>query len=124
MFRCACRADALVNDTTRESARQDAEVFLTSQGVNFWQVRALMSFSKAQDLIRLAQMALARRGGISLEDICEEFSVSHRTAQRMTDALEETFGNVEIADGEDRKRRWRLVDTNLSHLQLRHETGI
>lgn len=60
-----------------------------------------MSFSKAQDLIRLAQMAAARRAGVSLEDICDEFGVSHRTAQRMTDALEETFGNVEAADGED-----------------------
>lgn len=83
-----------------------------------------MSFSKAQDLIRLAQMAAARRGGISLEDICEEFGVSHRTAQRMTDAMEETFGNVETVDGEDRKRRWRLVDPGLAHLQLRHETGV
>lgn len=83
-----------------------------------------MSFSKAQDLIRLAQMASGRRWGISLEEICEEFGVSHRTAQRMTDALEETFGNVEAADGEDRKRRWRLVDPGLSQLQLRHETAV
>lgn len=83
-----------------------------------------MSFSKAQDLIRLAQIAAARRGGVSLEDICEEFGVSHRTAQRMTDALEETFGNVDAADGEDRKRRWRLINPGLSQLQLRHETGV
>ena len=83
-----------------------------------------MSFSKAQDLIRLAQMAAARRGGISLDDICQEFAVSHRTAQRMTDALEETFGNVEAVDGEDRRRRWRLGDTGLARLQLRHETGV
>ena len=69
-------------------------------------------------------MAAARRGGVSLKDICEEFGVSHRTAQRMTDALEETFGNVEAADGEDRKRRWRLVDPGLAQLQLRHETGV
>lgn len=83
-----------------------------------------MSFSKAQDLIRLAQMAAARRGGISLDEICAEFRVSHRTAQRMTDALEETFGNVAAEDGEDRKRRWRLVDPGLARLQLRHETGV
>ncbi|MCT2538766.1 helix-turn-helix transcriptional regulator [Sedimentimonas flavescens] len=83
-----------------------------------------MSFSKAQDLIRLAQLAVARRGGISLEEICAEFSVSHRTAQRMTEALEATFGNVESEDGEDRKRRWRLVDSGLSRLQLRHETCV
>lgn len=83
-----------------------------------------MSFSKAQDLIRLAQMAAARYGGISLEDICEEFGVSHRTAQRMIDALMDTFGNVEARDGEDRKRRWRLLNSSLGSLQLRHETGL
>lgn len=83
-----------------------------------------MSFAKAQDLIRLAQLAATRRQGISLEDIVAEFEVSHRTAQRMTDALETTFGNVEIEDGEDRRRRWRLVDPNIDRLQLRYETGV
>lgn len=83
-----------------------------------------MSFSKAQDLVRLAQLAAARRSGISLDDICDEFGVSHRTAQRMTDALEQTFGNVLAEDGEDRKRRWRLADQQLNRLQLRHETVI
>ncbi|KGJ18594.1 helix-turn-helix transcriptional regulator [Paracoccus sanguinis] len=83
-----------------------------------------MSFSKAQDLIRLAQMAAARRGGVTLDDIRAEFAISHRTAQRMTAALEESFGNVEITEGEDRKRRWRLRDPGLSALQLRYETGL
>jgi predicted DNA-binding transcriptional regulator YafY len=83
-----------------------------------------MSFSKAQDLIRLAQIAAARRGGISLEEICEEFGVAHRTAQRMTDALEYTFSNVTCEDGQDRKRRWRIADPHLPRLQLRQETGI
>ena len=83
-----------------------------------------MSFTKAQDLIRLAQMAAARRGGISLDEICAEFAISHRTAQRMTEALVETFGNVDFYDGDDRKRRWRLVDPGLTRLQLRYETGV
>ena len=50
-----------------------------------------MSFAKAQDLLRLAEMAVSRRGGVSLEDICGEFDVSHRTAQRMTEALDASF---------------------------------
>ncbi|MBN9433612.1 MAG: WYL domain-containing protein [Bosea sp.] len=83
-----------------------------------------MSFSKAQDLIRLAQLAAARRIGISLEEIVAEFRVSHRTAQRMTDALEATFGNVSADIGEDRKRRWRLIDPGLDRLQLRQETAV
>lgn len=83
-----------------------------------------MSFTKAQDLIRLAQMAATRRRGITLEDICEEFAVSHRTAQRMTDALEDTFADVLVEDGEDRKRRWRLNGAGLDLLQLRQETAV
>ncbi|ESR26347.1 helix-turn-helix transcriptional regulator [Lutibaculum baratangense] len=83
-----------------------------------------MSFSKAQDLVRLAQLAAARRYGISLEEICDEFDVSHRTAQRMTNALEDTFAAVAVEEGDDRKRRWRLVDARLDRLQLRHDTAV
>lgn len=83
-----------------------------------------MSFSKAQDLVRLAQMAAARRSGVSLEEIIAEFGGSHRTAQRMTKALEDTFSNVTVSDGEDRKRRWRLADPHVERMQLRSETGL
>lgn len=83
-----------------------------------------MSFSKAQDLIRLARLAATRRRGISLEEICEEFGVSHRTAQRMTEALVATFPLADHDDGEDRKRRWTLTDPDLDKLQLRNEAGL
>ena len=83
-----------------------------------------MSFSKAQDLIRLARLAASRRSGISLDEICEEFGISHRTAQRMTDALETTFMNVEAEDGDDRRRRWRVADPMLDRLQPRQETAV
>lgn len=83
-----------------------------------------MSFSKAQDLIRLARLAASRRSGISLDEICEEFGISHRTAQRMTDALETTFTNVEAEDGDDRRRRWRVADPMLDRLQPRQETAV
>lgn len=68
-----------------------------------------MSFSKAQDLLRLARMASTRHGGTSLEDIVTEFAVSHRTAQRMVQALEVTFQNVTWHDGPDRKEALALV---------------
>lgn len=83
-----------------------------------------MSFSKAQDLVRLTQLAAARPYGISLEEIREELDVSHRTAQRMTQALEDTFAAVAVEEGDDRKRRWRVVDARLDRLQLRHETAV
>jgi predicted DNA-binding transcriptional regulator YafY len=83
-----------------------------------------MSFAKAQDLLRLAQMAASRRVGVSLEDICAEFGVSHRTAQRMTEALEIAFANVVTIDGDDRRRYWRLATPPSDRLQPRQETTI
>lgn len=66
-----------------------------------------MSFAKGQELLKLAMLA-TRGNGVSLEEIVEEWGCSHRTAQRMTDALETAFPQTETADGEDRKRRWRI----------------
>jgi predicted DNA-binding transcriptional regulator YafY len=83
-----------------------------------------MSFAKAQDLLRLAQMAASRRKGVSLEEICSEFGVSHRTAQRMSDALDTTFANVTTSVGEDRRRYWRLDAPPPAPLQPRQETAI
>ncbi|MBD8651065.1 WYL domain-containing protein [Rhizobium sp. CFBP 13726] len=83
-----------------------------------------MSFSKSQDLIRLARLAATQRSGISLNEIREEFGISHRTAQRMTEALETLFHNVEVRVGPDRRRRWRVDDPIMEKLQLRQETAV
>ncbi|KQW26409.1 DeoR family transcriptional regulator [Rhizobium sp. Root274] len=83
-----------------------------------------MSFAKAQDLLRLARLAATRRTGVGLEEICDEFGVSHRTAQRMTDAMATIFANVETIDGPDRRRRWRVADPQLNRLQPRQDTVI
>jgi len=66
-----------------------------------------MSYGKAADLLRLADMAVARFEGVSLHDITEEFGCDHRTAQRMTRAFEAAFPQAEVKDDEDRRRRWR-----------------
>lgn len=67
-----------------------------------------MSYAKARDLLRLADMASASYAGVSLQEISREFGCDHRTAQRMTRFFEEAFPLVEVEDGEDRRRRWRL----------------
>lgn len=69
-----------------------------------------MSFRKAQDLIELAKMAHARHEGVTLEEIRERFQVTHRTAQRMTVALEETFTGIENPPRPDRRKAWKLRD--------------
>lgn len=67
-----------------------------------------MSFQKATDLLRLAEMATSRYGGVSLTDIEQAFGVDRRTAQRMTKALEEVFPNVTTGQDEERRKFWRL----------------
>jgi len=76
-----------------------------------------MSLTKARQLLRLAEMAAARHGGVTLSDIAREFDADHRTAQRMARALEDTFAGVEISVDDQRRRSWRLRDTRLVRLQ-------
>lgn len=67
-----------------------------------------MSFAKASDLLRLAEMATARYGGVGLADIEAEFGVDRRTAQRMTKALESVFPGCTTATDDERRKLWRL----------------
>lgn len=67
-----------------------------------------MSFQKAADLLRLAEMATARYQGVSLGEIEETFSVDRRTAQRMTKALEEMFPHCITRTDDDRRKFWKL----------------
>ena len=80
-----------------------------------------MSFQKAADLLRLAEMATSRYGGVSLSDIEEAFSVDRRTAQRMTKVLEETFPNCITTVDEDRRKFWKL---RADHARLMLAQGI
>ena len=76
-----------------------------------------MSFQKAADLLRLAEMATARYAGVSLTDIEEDFSVDRRTAQRMTKALEEMFPNCTTRVDDDR-RKFSKLRTDHARLML------
>jgi len=67
-----------------------------------------VSYAKAADLLRVAEMAMSRFDGIALQDVAEEFDCDHRTAQRMMRSFETVFPRVDIHEGEDRRRRWHL----------------
>src|SRR3546814_5748044 len=62
--------------------------------------------------------------GISLGEISQEFGISHRTAQRMTSALEDNFANVVVVEDDDRRRRWRIQSPIPERLQPRQENTI
>lgn len=67
-----------------------------------------MSFQKAADLLRLAELATARYLGVSLTEIEEEFGVDRRTAQRMTRALEDMFPHCITRVDDERRKFWKL----------------
>src|SRR3546814_10840187 len=59
-------------------------------------------------------------------DVCSSdlFGISHRTAQRMTSALEDNFANVVVVEDDDRRRRWRIQSPIPERLQPRQENTI
>jgi predicted DNA-binding transcriptional regulator YafY len=67
-----------------------------------------MSFTKAMDLLRLAEMAGARHAGVALQDVVETFACDYRTAQRMLRALEDVFPGVVTHQDASRRKFWRL----------------
>lgn len=79
-----------------------------------------MSFVKAEQLYRMAEMAAARRQGISLRHVMEEFRVEERTARRMLRQFEDLFGGYDTWDDEDRRRWWSLTEVPyIQHRVLR-----
>lgn len=79
-----------------------------------------MSFCKAQQLYRIAEMATARRWGVSLKHVMDEFDVEERTARRMLRKFEDLFPGFETTDDDDRRRWWTLTDAPyIQHRVLR-----
>lgn len=76
-----------------------------------------LSFQKAADLLRLAEMATARHMGVSLSEIEAEFAIDRRTAQRMTKALEDIFPNCVTLTDDDRRKFWK-INFNEARLML------
>lgn len=69
-----------------------------------------LTFSRAANLLRVADMATWRIDGIQLQDVADEFGCCHRTVQRMMSALEAVFPKVSVT--EDEQRRWLLAVTS------------
>ena len=75
-----------------------------------------MRYERLQDIVRLAVRLQGTLGGLTLDDIAAEFSISRRTAERMHDAVEAVFGPLENVDATDSKRHWRLQSDALRRL--------
>ena len=75
-----------------------------------------MRYERLKDILDLAVRLQGTLGGLTLDDIQAEFSISRRTAERWRDAVEAAFGPLETVDRDDRKLYWRLRSNALRRL--------
>ena len=75
-----------------------------------------MRYERLKDIIDLAVRLQGSRGGVTLDDMQQELSVSRRTAERMRDAAEWAFGPLETVPAGDNRLHWRLRSNALRHL--------
>ena len=70
-----------------------------------------MRYEKAETVLRIALDMQASALGLSLEDIQRNYSdkpISRRTAERLRDAVERLFPQIEQANPGEVPKRWRL----------------
>ena len=75
-----------------------------------------MRYERLKDIVDLAVRLQGSRGGVTLDDIRAELSVSRRTAERLRDAVEWAFGPLETVPADDSKLHWRLWSDALRRL--------
>lgn len=80
-------------------------------------------YGRPRDIVPLTIRFQGSLGGLTLNDIRADFSVSRRTAERLRDAVEAVFGPLEIVDVADNKRHWRLR-SDASHSLLYRDRSV
>jgi predicted DNA-binding transcriptional regulator YafY len=67
-----------------------------------------MRYGRLADLVKLALQLQGRADGVSLDEICQTYGVSRRTAERMRDALLDAFPQIEEMVEPGGRKRWRM----------------
>jgi predicted DNA-binding transcriptional regulator YafY len=67
-----------------------------------------LRFEKLETLLRVALDMRGNAEGLSLDDIQRCYGVSRRTAERMRDAIERVFPQMEQANPGETPKRWRI----------------
>ena len=73
-------------------------------------------YSRMTDFMQLLHMMLAEPSGVSLNDICVEFNVSRRTAERMRDAICNEFPQVDVVSEGGKVKRWGFVNYSMREI--------
>src|ERR1700681_124274 len=75
-----------------------------------------LRYEKLEILLRVALDMRGNAEGLSLDDIQQAYGVSRRTAERMRDAIERVFPQMEQANPGEVPKRWRIRGGALSNL--------
>ncbi|MCB1427449.1 MAG: WYL domain-containing protein [Notoacmeibacter sp.] len=70
--------------------------------------RGLSRYGRHEDLLRLALLMQGTADGVSLADIMDRFGVARRTAERMRDAIQNVYPQLEELVEERGHKRWRF----------------
>lgn len=81
-----------------------------------YHARTAMRYERLNDLMNLAIRMQSSLSGVTLEDIESELNVSRRTAERLRDTVERTFGALEQVPSNDGRRHWRIRSRDLRRL--------
>ena len=73
-------------------------------------------YSRMSDFFQLLYMMMAEPRGVSIDEICDEFNVSRRTAERMRDAVRNVFPQVDVISENDKIKRWGFINYALKEL--------
>jgi predicted DNA-binding transcriptional regulator YafY len=75
-----------------------------------------LRYEKLETLLRVALDLRGNAEGLSLEDMQGRYGVSRRTAERMRDAIERVFPQLEQANPGELPKRWRIRSGIISNL--------
>ena len=75
-----------------------------------------MRYSRQEDLLRLATLMQGSAEGLSITDIERAFSVSRRTAERMRDAVQRAYPQLEELPGPHGQKYWRFPPGTLGKM--------
>lgn len=74
-----------------------------------------MRYERVRDIVKVA-ILLQGTGGLTIDDIREEFKISRSTAERMLHAVEEVFGGLKTVNIDEKRRRRRLQSSTVGQL--------
>lgn len=73
-------------------------------------------YSRMSDILGVLYMMMAEPNGITLEDICDEFNVSRRTAERMRDSITNILPQVDVLNEDEKVKRWGFTNFSMKEL--------